>query len=485
MTENAIIASRIYNTCVLQSERSMSYEQQKSRTESDSMGEIEVPEYALYQAQTQRALENFNISTEVLEKEMIEALLDIKQVAASVNAKLEMLPQEIADAIIQAVDKAKLLDFKQQFPLSVLQTGSGTSSNMNVNEVLSTIATQHAESKVHPNDHVNLGQSSNDVFPSAIQIASVRKITLCLIPAVSRCQKSLALLASKYQSAIKNGRTHLMDATPITFAQEFNCWSEQLEHAVLRIKHNLDEVCNLPIGGTAVGNGINTHRKFAQTFCKQLAKNDEINWRPINHPSVFMSAQEHHLSLASNLKCLAVSLLKICNDLRWMNSGPVSGLSEIALQKMQPGSSIMPGKTNPVIPEAVAMACAEVIGNETVITIAAQSGNFQLNVMLPLVGNKLIQSIELMTNSLDSLNQNVFKSLVVNQHDVEQKVILNPILATALAPHIGYDAAAKIALQVSKENKSVLEVALEQIDLSKEELHKILDPKLMAKVKES
>ncbi len=459
----------------------MSNPNEQFRIEKDSLGEVKVTNSAMYQAQTQRAINNFDISSELVAAELIIALIDIKQMAARSNAQLQTLDPNIADCIESAAKQAKLLDFKQQFPVSVLQTGSGTSSNMNVNEVLATLASNDSQVQVHPNDHVNLGQSSNDVFPSAIQIASVREINQQLFPAIKRCKQSLTLLAEKYCSSIKNGRTHLMDATPITFAQEFNCWLAQIESSESRLKNNSLELSQLPLGGTAVGNGINTDKNFAETVCQHLTKKDKINWQAAENPSVFMSAQEHTLSLASHLKNLAICLLKVCNDLRWMNSGPVSGLSEIQLEKLQPGSSIMPGKVNPVIPEAVSMACAEVIGNESAITIAAQSGNFQLNVMLPLIGNKLIQSIHLMTNSLNSLTEQVFKSLTINRKLVEQKVALNPILATALNPHIGYDAAAKIAQRVAKENCSVLEIALQETNMSEEQLKKILDPRVMAK----
>lgn len=459
----------------------MSNPNEQFRIEEDSLGEVKVPKSALYQAQTQRAINNFNISDDLVSAELIIALIDIKQMAARTNAQLKTLAQDTADSIESAAKQAKFLEFKQQFPVSVLQTGSGTSSNMNVNEVLATLASKDSQSQVHPNDHVNLGQSSNDVFPSAIQIASVREINRQLFPAINRCKQSLTLLADKYRFSIKNGRTHLMDATPITFAQEFNCWLEQIERSESRIKNNSLELSQLPLGGTAVGNGINTHKDFAEIACQFLTQKDKMNWQASNNPSVFMSAQEHTLSLASHLKNLAICLLKICNDLRWMNSGPVSGLSEVQLEKLQPGSSIMPGKVNPVIPEAVSMACAEVIGNESAITIAAQSGNFQLNVMLPLIGNKLIQSIKLMTNSLNSLTEQVFKTLTVNLKLAEEKVALNPILATALNLHIGYDAATKIAQRVAKENSSVFEVALQETNLTKQQLKKILDPRVMAK----
>jgi fumarate hydratase, class II len=458
----------------------MTVQTEKYRIETDSLGEVKVPEKALYQAQTQRAIDNFKISSEPVAKQVIIALIDIKKMAAKANLKFDLLKQEQSKAIESAAITATSLDFPEQFPVSVLQTGSGTSSNMNVNEVLATLASQQSDKKVHPNDHVNLGQSSNDVFPSAIQIACVREVNNHLIPELNVLEQCLAELAKKYSTSIKNGRTHLMDATPITFGQEFDCWRQQTQSVNQRIKNSLAELTQLPLGGTAVGNGINTHKEFAKTLCAELTKQDNIQWKAAEVPAAMMSAQEHTLHLASSLKNIAVFLLKIANDLRWMNSGPVSGLSEIQLAKLQPGSSIMPGKVNPVIPEAIAMACADVIGNESSITIAAQSGNFQLNVMLPLIGNKLIQSIHLMSNSIHGLTHQVLKNLVVNEKLAEQKVAMNPILATALNPHIGYDAAAKIAKRAANESRSVIDIAREETNLSDAQLDRILNPDSLA-----
>ena len=448
----------------------------KFRVEKDSLGEVEVPFDALFQAQTQRALDNFKFSQRQIPDAIIDAILDIKGFAAKTNARLKLISVEDATAIFNAVVEIKELSFKQNFPLDVFQTGSGTSSHMNVNEVISTVASRLADHKIHPNDIINRGQSSNDVFPSAIQIAVVRETKKSLLPALGELILLLQKLAEMHQKSVKNVRTHLMDATPITFGQEFFCWQQQFRY----VSGRLDQVCNelkfLPLGGTAVGTGMNTHPDFASGVCQLLNNQDGLNWQVEPVPATKMSGQEHTLAFASVLKNAAVCLLKIANDLRWMNSGPVSGLGELQLPALQPGSSIMPGKVNPVIPEAIAMIAAEIIGNETSVTIAAQSGNFQLNVMLPLIGEKLIDSVHLLSNAINALNHKVLSELKIHIDKTAKQVALNPVLATALNPHIGYDQAAKIAKRAAKENRTVLEIALEETSLGEDELALILDP---------
>lgn len=449
------------------------------RIENDSLGEVKVPVNALYQAQTQRAIENFSISGRQIPPSIIDALLDIKSCAAAINGELKQISKADSHAVQAAVKKAKLLDFSSAFPIDVFQTGSGTSTHMNVNEVVATIASEISQHTIHPNDTVNRGQSSNDVFPSAIQMAVVRETQNELMPALENLQAQLAELAEKNKSKVKNGRTHLMDATPISFGQEFTCWAMQVAQTCARIRSSIIELTSLPIGGTAVGNGINCHPDFAQGVCRLLEKIDGVSWQAEATPAVKMSAQDHHLHFAAGLKNVAVVLIKIANDLRWMNSGPVSGLGEVQLPALQPGSSIMPGKINPVIAEAVMMAATEVIGNETTITIAAQSGNFQLNVMLPLIGDKLIQSVTLLTGAVKSLSHQALNALVICDQHTTELVALNPILATALNQEIGYDLASKIAKRSASEKIPVLEIALEETDLTRDKLSELLKPLTM------
>ncbi|WP_416308283.1 class II fumarate hydratase [Neptunicella sp. SCSIO 80796] len=451
------------------------------RTEHDSMGDVKVPADAYYQAQTQRAHDNFQFSKRPFPAPTIQAVIDIKAAAAQANHQLGLLEANIAEAIQQAAQQSKLVDFSQHFPLDMFQTGSGTSSNMNVNEVLSTLATEKLGQKVHPNDHVNMGQSSNDVIPAAIQLSSVRLLHQQFYPAIKSLTQRLGELAVQYSDNVKTGRTHLMDAMPITFGQEIQCWQQQLETAQHRIEQAETELHHLPLGGTAVGTGVNSDQQFARHCCDRLRQLDPVNWQAATTPALYMSSQEHHLNLMSALKSCAVALLKMANDLRWMNSGPVAGLQEIQLTALQPGSSIMPGKVNPVIPEAVAMIAADIIGNEASVTIAAQSGNFQLNVMLPLIAEKLVRSIELLAGACSSLTGKVFTDFMINQQHANNALNKNPILATALNGEIGYENAAKIAKRADKEGKTVLEIALEETDLDEQRLKDLLDPLHLAK----
>lgn len=453
----------------------------KIRIEHDSMGKVEVPEDVYYQAQTQRARDNFQFSERRFPVAALVALLDIKFAAAQANSQLGLLDSAMATAIQEAITDSKKLDFSTHFPIDLFQTGSGTSSNMNVNEVIATLASDILQHKVHPNDHVNMGQSSNDVVPSCIHISTVRQLKARLYPAMMGLSDRLGNLAVRHSNLVKTGRTHLMDAMPITLGQELQCWQLQLSSAQAKIQQAELSLHNLPLGGTAVGTGVNCDPRFAELACDYLQLQDKLPWQAAPIPALYMSSQDHTLTMASALKGLAVSLMKLANDLRWMNSGPIAGLQEIRLTALQPGSSIMPGKVNPVIPEAVAMIAAEVIGNETTMTIAAQSGNFQLNVMLPLIADKLLSSIDLLTNACQAMTDKVFAEFEPNVDNLTKALAKNPILATALNSVLGYDMAAKIAKRADAEHKSVLDIALEETELSESELQAILDPLHLAK----
>lgn len=451
------------------------------RIEHDSMGELQVPATALYQAQTQRAVQNFQLHPSVMPQAFIRALLLIKQAAAATNQQLGQLSEGHASAIVAAaVSQMNRID-QAQYPVSVYQTGSGTSSNMNVNEVLATVASQLAGEKIHPNDHVNLGQSSNDTIPTAIHVSAAMAVTIELLPTLNQIQMALGQLSSEQGHILKTGRTHLMDAMPLRFSQVIGGWQQQLNHAEQLLRFQLDSLQQLAQGGTAIGTGINAHPLFAAGFCRQLSQVTGLTFSP--SPNFFFSLSSQDIAVATSgaLKTMAVALLKIANDLRWMNSGPLAGLAEIELPALQPGSSIMPGKVNPVIPEAVAMACAQVIGHDTALTIAGQSGNFELNVMLPLVAFNLLDSISLLSGSCRELAQKAIKGLVIRGDNTAQVLAKNPILVTALNPIIGYEQAAAIAKQAYQQQRPVLEVALELTTIPEAELQKLLDPALLAK----
>lgn len=452
----------------------------KFRTEHDSMGPLQVPADALYQAQTQRAVQNFQLHPAIMPAPFIRALLLIKQAAARANQQLDLLSAAHADAIATAVDQQlKNLDLAQ-FPVSVYQTGSGTSSNMNANEVLATLASQIRGEKIHPNDHVNLGQSSNDTIPSAIHVSASLAIVRELLPALTQLQHSIARLSAEQGAILKTGRTHLMDAMPVRFSQVFSGWLAQLSHAENHLHQQLVGLQQLAQGGTAVGTGVNAHPQFAALVCAELSKNTGLSFTPSANFFFSLSSQDVAVACSGALKTLAVALLKIANDLRWMNSGPLAGLAEIELPELQPGSSIMPGKVNPVIPEAVAMACAQVIGHDTAITIAGQSGNFELNVMLPLVATNLLDSISLLSGSCASLATQAITGLKIRQDTAEAALARNPILVTALNPIIGYEQAAKIAKLAYSQQRPVLDVALEHTSLTEAELKWLLDPARLA-----
>ncbi len=452
----------------------------KYRTEKDSMGEIQVPLDALYKAQTQRAVNNFPVSGIPMPTEVIRALGLIKKSCAMVNADLSLLDTIRAGAIQKAADKVISGDVDQHFPIDIFQTGSGTSSNMNANEVIATLASTK-KCPVHPNDHVNMGQSSNDVFPSAIHVAGSIAIHEKLLPALQHLEQVIMEKGDSCADIVKTGRTHLMDAMPVTLGQEMSGWGSQIKNGRYRLQSSLTRLQKLAQGGTAVGTGINTTEDFGERVCQRLHDLTGIRFSQMDNLFEGLGSQDTAVETSGQLKVLAVSLMKISNDLRWMNSGPLAGLGEITLPALQPGSSIMPGKVNPVIPEAVAMACAQVIGNDNTITIAGQSGNFQLNVMLPLIAYNLLQSIDILSNSSLILADKAISGFSVNTDQIEQTLARNPILVTALNSVIGYELGAKIAKTAYLQKRPVIEVALELTDLDEAELKRLLDPALLTR----
>ncbi len=448
----------------------------KTRLERDSMGELEVPADALYGAQTQRAVDNFPISGLTLPPPLIQALARIKAACARVNAELGLLDQARAEAIAAAADEVAAGRHLEHFPVDVFQTGSGTSSNMNANEVIARLAAERAGVDVHPNDHVNMSQSSNDVFPSAIQLAACAEISHWLLPALDHLAATIEGRAQELAGVVKTGRTHLMDAMPVTLGQELSGWAHQVRQDIYRLQAALTRLAQLPVGGTAVGTGINAPADFGPRVCAQLSEATGLALRSSDNYFAGLSAPDAVVETSGQLRTTAVSLMKIANDLRWMNSGPLAGLAEIALPALQPGSSIMPGKVNPVIPEAVAMVCAQVMGNDATVAIAGQSGNFQLNVMLPVMGYNLLQSIHLLTNAARVLADKAVAGFTVNEARLREALERNPILITALNPVIGYEKGAAIAKRAYAEGRPLLEVAREMTDLPEEELKRLLDP---------
>ena len=451
----------------------------KYRTEKDSMGEIQVPADALYAAQTQRAVENFPISGLRMSRPFIRALGEIKHCCAAVNLDLGLLDQARAKAIIKAANTVAAGDHDVQFPVDVFQTGSGTSSNMNANEVIACLASDHAGCAVHPNDHVNMGQSSNDVIPTAIHLSAACEIANQLKPALFHLATVIENRASKLEQETKTGRTHLMDAMPVTFGQELGGWAQQVHNGIARLDASLPRLLELAQGGTAVGTGINCDPRFPDAFCKAISRLTGLAFTTKPDKFEALSTQDAAVEISGQLRTIAVSLMKISNDLRWMNSGPLSGISDISLPALQPGSSIMPGKVNPVIPEACAMVCAQVIGNDATIVVAGQSGNFQLNVMLPVIAHNLLQSIELLANGARALADGAIKDFSVNRETIDSALTRNPILVTALNSVIGYEKGAMIAKKAYAEKRPVFEVALEESGLSEEQLRKLLDPKAL------
>ena len=446
------------------------------RIEHDSMGELRVPADALWGAQTERARRNFRISGRPMPRGFIRALGLIKAAAAQTNANLGLLPKTRAAAIRKAALEVAEGEHDGHFPVDIFQTGSGTSSNMNANEVIAALAMRGGRGRVHPNDDVNLGQSSNDVVPTAIRVAATLATVEDLLPALKHLRSTIDRRAREGRKLVKTGRTHLMDAMPLTFGQEFGAWSAQLESARQRIEDTLKRVRRLPIGGTAVGTGINAPAGFGKRVAQTLSVLAGARFVPAEDTFEGLAAQDDAVELSGQLNALAVALMKIANDLRWMNSGPLAGLGEIELPALQPGSSIMPGKVNPVVPEAVCMVAAQVMGHHAAITIAGQSGNFQLNVMLPLIAADLLDGIGLLSNAMRALADEAVAGLVFRPDRVADALARNPILVTALNPVIGYEKAAAIAKRAYRERRPVFEVALEDSGLPADELRRLLDP---------
>ena len=455
------------------------------RIEKDSLGEVKVPRDAYWGAQTQRAIENFPISGIRFPRPFIKALGLIKYAAAKVNKELGYLDPQLADVIMQAAMEVAEGKFDDQFPVDIFQTGSGTSTNMNANEVIATRANEiltgnkHTKNPVHPNDHVNMGQSSNDVIPTAIHVSAYSETVEKLIPALEHLRDTILKKAEQYKDLVKTGRTHLMDAMPLTLYQEMSGWARQIELGIQRIKDALPRVAELAIGGTAVGTGINTHPEFGRRVSEELSRLTGHPFREAENHFEAQSAQDAIVELSGALKTVAASLMKIANDLRWMNSGPIAGLAEVKLPALQPGSSIMPGKVNPVIPEAVRMVAAQVFGNDATITWGGALGDFQLNVMLPVIAHNILESIKILANASRVLADKAIAGFEVNRKRIENLVDRNPILATVLNPIIGYDKAAEVVKKALAEEKTVKEVVVELGYLTPEEAEKLLDPILM------
>jgi len=443
------------------------------------MGQLAVPADALYGAQTQRAVDNFPVSGLRMPAAFIHSLLLVKQAAALANLRLKQVPQPVGDAIVEAcrtllaqTDAERML----HFPLDVFQTGSGTSSNMNANEVIATIASKALGEPVSANDHVNAGQSSNDAIPTALHVSAALELHGHLLPALDHLVQITRHKADSVHRYVKTGRTHLMDAMPVRMSQVLEGWAHQVEAGAKHLRALMPALQGLAQGGTAVGTGVNAHPQFAHSFATELSALTQLEFKPADNFFAAMGSQDTAVAVSGQLKAVAVSLMKIANDLRWMNSGPLAGLGEIELEALQPGSSIMPGKVNPVIPEATAMVAAQVIGNDAAITIAGQSGNFELNVMLPLVAHNLLGSLQLLGNVSRLLADKAIASFTVNEARLQEALSRNPILVTALNPLIGYAKAAEIAKLAYKQGRPILDVADEQTDLGRERLAELLDP---------
>ncbi len=431
------------------------------RIEHDTMGEVRVPARALWKAQTQRAVENFPISGLPIDPALIAALGRIKGAAAQTNARLGVLSPEIAEAIIKAADAVAAGDHDAEFPIDVFQTGSGTSSNMNTNEVIGSLATEILGAAVHPNDHVNASQSSNDVFPSAIHIAATEGLTTALIPALQHLENALSTKAAEFAEVVKSGRTHLMDATPVTLGQEFGGYAAQIRYGIHRVRDTLPRVAELPLGGTAVGTGINTPAGFAASVIAIVAEQTGLPFTEARDHFEAQGARDGLVEASGALRTLAVSLNKIANDLRWMGSGPRAGLGEISLPDLQPGSSIMPGKVNPVLAEATTMVCAQVMGNDAAIAFAGASGNFELNVMLPVMARNLLESIRLLSNVTRLLADRCVSGITANVEHCRTLAESSPSIVTPLNRYLGYENAAAVAKQALKENKTIRQVVIE------------------------
>ncbi|WP_326767530.1 class II fumarate hydratase [Streptomyces sp. NBC_01591] len=450
------------------------------RIEHDSMGEVRVPADAKWRAQTQRAVENFPVSGQRLERAHIEALARIKAAAAKVNAELKVLDPDIAAAIQEAAAEVAEGRWDDQFPVDVFQTGSGTSSNMNTNEVLATLATEHLGREVHPNDHVNASQSSNDVFPSSIHIAATAAVTGELIPALDHLATALERKSAEFATVVKSGRTHLMDATPVTLGQEFGGYAAQVRYGIERLRASLPRLAELPLGGTAVGTGINTPPGFSAAVIAEVARATGLPLAEARDHFEAQGARDGLVETSGQLRTIAVSLTKISNDLRWMASGPRTGLAEINLPDLQPGSSIMPGKVNPVIPEAVLMVAAQVTGNDATVATAGAAGNFELNVMLPVIAKNLLESVRLLANVSRLLADRTVDGITANVERAREYAESSPSVVTPLNKYIGYEEAAKVAKRSLAERRTIREVVLdsgyvERGDLTVEQLDETLD----------
>jgi fumarate hydratase class II len=449
------------------------------RVEKDSLGEVKVPADALYGAQTQRAVDNFPVSGQPMPRSFLRALGMVKRVAAEVNRDLGLLPATTADAIVAAAGEVEEGRHDAQFPIDVFQTGSGTSTNMNANEVIAALASARLGAKVHPNDHVNMGQSSNDAIPTALHLSAALDVHEQLVPALLHLKGTIELRARDTDGIVKTGRTHLMDAMPVRVGQQLSGWAHQVQLSIERIQATLPRVHELAQGGTAVGTGVNAHPEFASRFAARVAAATSIPFARSRNFFASLAAQDSIVELSGQLKATAAAVMKIANDLRWMNSGPIAGLGEIALPALQPGSSIMPGKVNPVIPEAACMVCAQVIGNDAAITIGGQSGVFELNVMLPLLARNVLESVQLLARAARLLADKAIAGFTVNEARVTELVDKNPILVTALNPVIGYEKGAALAKKAYREGRRLKDVAAEETKLSRAELDRLLDPRPM------
>ena len=445
------------------------------RTEKDSMGEFQVPIDAKYGASTARAVENFPISKLRFSRSFIKALGEIKKACAKVNLNNKLLDKNFANSIIYAAQQVIDGDHDKDFVVDIFQTGSGTSTNMNANEIISKIASESANANIHPNDHVNMSQSSNDVIPTATNIAAVTEIVERLIPAVESLIQSLDAKGKKWDKVYKNGRTHLMDATPVSLGQEFSGYSALLFERLEDIKSSLINTSKLAIGGTAVGTGINAPENFGKDVAAEISNSLGINFFEVENHFTRQGSREEIVHLSGSLKAFAVSMFKIANDIRWMGSGPVSGLNELIIPPLQPGSSIMPGKVNPVIPEMVMQVSAQVIGNDNTITFSSSNGNFELNTMLPVMAHNLLESIELLTTSTDVFEKKLINHLEANTEKLDENIQKNSILITALVPVIGYDKSAEVAKEAMSQNKTIKEVLIDKNLISIEEIDELLD----------
>ena len=455
------------------------------RIEVDSMGEVKVPKDAYWGAQTQRGIENFPVSGIVFAPIFVHTLGVIKHACASVNRECHLLESRITDAIIRSCDEVIEGRFDNQFPVDVFQSGSGTSTNMNANEVIATRANEiltgakHSRAPVHPNDHVNMGQSSNDVIPTAIHVAAVLQVRAVLLPALELLHRTIQNKQEQYRTVVKTGRTHLMDAMPVTLEQEMSGWAAQVDNSRRRIESTLPRLSELAIGGTAVGTGINAPPGFGARVAQRISKLTKSDFREAPNHFAAQAAQDAIVELSGQLRTYATSLMKVANDLRWMNSGPVAGLAEIRLPSLQPGSSMMPGKTNPVIPEVARMVAAQVIGNDSVIALSNSLGEFQLNVMLPVIAHNILQSVTILANATRLLGEKGIEGFEVNEDRINACVHRNPMIATVLNPIIGYEKAAEVVKKALEEKKSIRQVVVEMGYLSPEEVDRILDPRRM------